>query len=146
MSPLPCLGTNHTHQDRNAAHTASKETHPKHSNVPVYNIHHGFLCFRPRILRCCSQTDLSQSTVLASPQMHRGIAGQFGREISRDDWNKYEINRLLNMERKKCANIAIPVVNLGTMGISLPCSSRALWTEKAARKLAIAIQSDASAT
>jgi len=42
-------------------------------------------------------------------------------------------------------NDAMPVENFGTIGISLPYSSRALWIEKVARRLVIAIQSVASA-
>jgi hypothetical protein len=38
-----------------------------------------------RIYRYYSQTNLSQSTVLASPQMHHEIVGQLGREMSLDD-------------------------------------------------------------
>ena len=48
-------------------------------------------------------------------------------------------------EGRRSTNIAIPVENFGTTGISLPCSSRALRTEKAASKFVIAIQSAASA-
>lgn len=47
--------------------------------------------------------------------------------------------------RCNSAHITIPVENVGTTGMSMPYSSRALWTEKTDRKLVIAIQSDASA-
>jgi hypothetical protein len=78
--------------------------------------------------------------------MHLGIVAQFGKEMSLDDYEpKKYISRLLEWNRSNSTNIAIPVVNFGTTGISSPCSSRALWTEKVARKLEIAIQSAASA-
>jgi hypothetical protein len=78
--------------------------------------------------------------------MHLGIAGQFGREMSRDDWNnKIVVSKLLGWEGRNVANTAIPVENFGITGTSSPCSSRTLWTEKVARKLVIAIQTAASA-
>jgi len=55
--------------------------------------------------------------------------------------------QLATTKRKEddATNAVMPVENFGTIGISLPYSSRALWVEKVARKLVIAIQSAASA-
>jgi len=55
--------------------------------------------------------------------------------------------QLATPKRKEddATNDARPEENFGTIGISLPYSSRALWIEKVARKLVIAIQSAASA-
>ena len=60
-------------------------------------------------------------------------------------WKKNSVD-YYSGDGENAANIALPKENFGTTGISLPWSSRALWTEKVERKLAIAIQSEASAT
>src|SRR6267154_5209875 len=67
---------------------------------------------------------VTQSSAPVSLQIHRRIAGRFGREMLPS-----------GRDRRSFVNTATPVENLGTTGMFLPCSSRASWTEKLVRRL-----------
>ncbi|KAG2072720.1 hypothetical protein BDR04DRAFT_400888 [Suillus decipiens] len=89
------------------------------------------------------RTDLSQSNASMSSKTHQGIAGQ--RNVSgRLNNGRRSADWFSLGQMQFCKYLLKPAVNFRTTWMCMPCSSRALWAKKNARKFAI--QSDASAT